>query len=317
MRIGSLFSGIGGLELGLEWAGVGETAWQVEIDPWCRSVLARHWPAADRSVVDVRCASRSTLAPVDGMAFGFPCQDVSGAGLGAGLEGARSGLWFEGLRVVEELRPAWVIVENVASGAKRWLCEVRTGLHALGYRTRALGIAASDVGAPHRRRRIFVLAYRDREGELQSSGVERDERRWLGNGGALCAPFPLGGRAVANAVRLGWSGAWPQGECTGRGESHHGGEIGSWLAECGVGRGPHGLPARVDRFPAGRDEEQYEWEPPRALPRPKGGGRHAPVAERILNRQPRLKALGNAVCPQAAMQAGLVLRNILRSLDAT
>ncbi len=124
LRMGSLFSGVGGLELGLEQAGVGEIEWQVEIDAWCRAVLARRWPHANRSVVDVCKAGRATLPSVDLICGGFPCQDVSSAGLGEGLEGARSGLWYEYRRIVTELRPRCVVVENVASGKGRWLCEV-------------------------------------------------------------------------------------------------------------------------------------------------------------------------------------------------
>ena len=116
MRIGSLFSGIGGLELGLERAGVGRVAWQVEIDPFCRAVLAKHWPDVER-FEDVRSVGASNLSPVDVICGGFPCQDVSLAGLGRGLEGERSGLWFEYLRIVTEMRPRFVVVENVLEKA--------------------------------------------------------------------------------------------------------------------------------------------------------------------------------------------------------
>lgn len=156
--IGSLFSGIGGLELGLEWAGLGPVSFQVEIDPFCRRVLAKHWPDATRHE-DVKTVGANNLPRVDLICGGFPCQDVSSAGAGAGLKhGTRSGLWYEYLRIVSELRPARVVVENVASGAKRWLCEVRGNLHAIGYRTRAFALSAADVGAPHLRKRIFVVA---------------------------------------------------------------------------------------------------------------------------------------------------------------
>ena len=96
---GSLFSGIEGFGLGLVWSGlVSEIAWQVEIDPFCRRVLERWFPHTDRSVSDVRLASARSLRPVDIVFFGSPCQDLSGAGKGEGLEGERSGLWFQGLR---------------------------------------------------------------------------------------------------------------------------------------------------------------------------------------------------------------------------
>jgi len=113
LRVGSLFSGIGGLELGLERAGMA-IAWQVEIEPYALRVLEKHWPAAHRWE-DVR-----TFPPQDGrdwscdvIAGGFPCQDVSLAGKRAGLAGERSGLWAQFARVIRELGPRWVLAENV------------------------------------------------------------------------------------------------------------------------------------------------------------------------------------------------------------
>ncbi len=170
MRIGSLFSGIGGLEYGLERAGIGEVIWQVENEPYCRRVLEKHWPTVDRGVSDVKVAGKANLTPVDLICGGFPCQDVSSAGKGEGLSGAKSGLWYEYKRIVEEMQPTWVVVENVASGAKRWLPHVRRDLHMLGYRTRAYALSAADVGAPHLRRRIFVVAHSEREPIREQSG---------------------------------------------------------------------------------------------------------------------------------------------------
>lgn len=157
MRIGSLFSGIGGLELGLEWSGIGHTVWQVEIDPRARAVLATHWPDAAR-YEDVRTVGAATLAPVDLICGGFPCQDVSSAGKRAGLDGARSGLWFEFHRIVSEIRPRWVVVENVAGGAARWVDAIVSGLGELGYACLPVPLAAADVGAPHQRARVFIVA---------------------------------------------------------------------------------------------------------------------------------------------------------------
>ena len=185
MICGSLFSGVGLFELGLIWSGlVSRVAWQVEIDPFCRAVLAGHYPETDRSIVDVRAAGKRSLGPVDVICGGFPCQDVSGAGKGAGLAGERSGLWYEYRRIVGELRPRIAIVENVASGKKRWLCEVRSDLHALGYRTRALQISAADVGLPHRRERVFVVAYADSFGAVEPQGGVGIQRRWALDGGS-------------------------------------------------------------------------------------------------------------------------------------
>ncbi len=179
MRIGSLFSGIGGLELGLERAGLGHTVWQVETNPFCRSVLSKHWPEVPR-YEDVASVGVSALSPVDLICGGFPCQDVSSAGARAGLAGAKSGLWYEYRRIVDELRPRFVVIENVASGRSHWLPFVRRDLHVLGYRTRAYALSAAEVGAPHLRRRIFVVADAVREG-LEGQGVPgaaRDRAAW-------------------------------------------------------------------------------------------------------------------------------------------
>ena len=136
--------------------------WQVEQSEFCRGVLARHWPGAER-FSDVRAVGAHNLEPVSLLCGGFPCQDISSAGKGAGLSGKRSGLWFEFARIVEELRPRWVVVENVASGAKRWVDQVRSHLGGLGYETLPIPISAENVGAPHLRRRIFIVAYSERE----------------------------------------------------------------------------------------------------------------------------------------------------------
>jgi DNA (cytosine-5)-methyltransferase 1 len=173
MRIGSLFSGIGGLERGLEVAGLGHTVWQVEVDGYCREVLAKHWPDAER-FSDVRSVGASTLVPVDLICGGFPCQDISSAGKRAGLAGARSGLWFEYLRIVRELRPSWVVVENVASGARAWVDAVLEGLGAQGYSCLPVPVAAADVGAPHERRRIFIVATNAHEDRKHTRAINAE-----------------------------------------------------------------------------------------------------------------------------------------------
>ena len=161
MRIGSLFAGIGGLELGLERAGVGETVWQVEIDPFCRRVLEKHWPNAQR-FNDVRSVGAATLPAVDVICGGFPCTDLSLAARGvarSGLDGERSGLWYEMLRVISELRPQAIVTENVAGPWRNWLPHMRRDLHGIGYASVSFRLRAADVGAPHGRARIFVVSY--------------------------------------------------------------------------------------------------------------------------------------------------------------
>jgi len=161
MKIGSLFSGIGGLELGLEMSGLGHVVWQVEQNPFGRSILAKHWPDVAR-YEDVRSVGSDNLAHVDLICGGFPCQDISSAGKGAGLAGSRSGLWYEYARIIDELGPEWVVIENVASGAKRWVDQVRAHLGELGYESLPVPLSAQDVGAPHLRKRIFLIAHSER-----------------------------------------------------------------------------------------------------------------------------------------------------------
>lgn len=159
LTIGSLFSGIGGLELGLEWAGLGPTLWQVEIDERCRRVLSRHWPEATLHE-DVRRVGAKNLVVADVLCGGFPCQNLSHANVKTrvGLDGAQSGLWCEFARVVGELAPRWVVIENIADGWRRWVPVVRRDLRQLGYASVPLLLRASDVGAPHPRARVFVVA---------------------------------------------------------------------------------------------------------------------------------------------------------------
>src|SRR5262245_38887752 len=112
MTVGGLFSGIGGFELGFQRAGF-EIRWMVEIDPFCRAVLKKHWPDVT-CYEDVRTVGNE-LERVDVLCGGFPCQDISLAGAGAGLDGERSGLWREFARLIRLLRPKYIVVENVSA----------------------------------------------------------------------------------------------------------------------------------------------------------------------------------------------------------
>ena len=282
--IGSLFSGIGGLELGLERAGVGRVAWQCEIDPFCRTILAKHWPDVER-FDDVRTVHGPV---VDVLCGGFPCQDVSTAGKGAGLAGERSGLWREYQRIIGELRPSIVVVENVFGGQRRWLPFVRRDLHLLGYRTCAYALSAADVGAPHLRKRVFVVAYAneagrvgnlcdsgatyagtgrsgaaladtDGNGLVESQGRERELGRRLGDGG----------EAVADTMSARREGSGPGAHE----ERNRSSASGWWPSEPDVGRMVDGLSTRLD-------------------------GRR---------RRSRLRSLGNAVVPQCAEVIGRII----------
>lgn len=174
--IGSVFSGIGGLELGLERAGIGRVAWQVEIDPGAQKCLARHWPEAAR-YGDIREVRGECVKRVDVICGGFPCQDLSSAGKGAGLVGSKSGLWFEFARLIRELRPRVVIVENVPDLASRGLFRVLGDLAQAGFDAEWFTVSAEEAGAPHRRERLFIVAYTNGEGQLQPQGSQPSQRR--------------------------------------------------------------------------------------------------------------------------------------------
>jgi DNA (cytosine-5)-methyltransferase 1 len=163
LTVGSLFAGIGGIELGLEWTGGFRTVWQVERDEYCRKVLARHWPKAQR-FDDVRTVGAHNLTPVDVITFGFPCQDVSWANAdGDGLDGERSGLYREAIRIIRELRPEYAVMENVSALLARGFGAVLGDLADSGYDAEWSCVSACAVGAPHMRQRVFLVAYSDRE----------------------------------------------------------------------------------------------------------------------------------------------------------
>jgi DNA (cytosine-5)-methyltransferase 1 len=200
LTIGSLFSGIGGLELGLEWAGLGPVLWQVEKDPYCLKVLEKHWPGV-RRYEDVKTIGRS-VAPVDLICGGFPCQDLSYAGRGAGIKkSTRSGLWFEYARIISELRPRFVVVENVPALLTRGMDIVLGELAALGYDAWWDCIPAQAVGAPHRRDRVFVVAHATRvyvshgNQEKNITNIQESGRCGLPNGW-LTRTEPNVGRVV-------------------------------------------------------------------------------------------------------------------------
>lgn len=163
LRIGSLFSGIGGLELGVMAAlqrlgAPAEVAWQCEKDRYARAVLRKHWSDTPcfEDVHDVD----ADAPPVDLICGGFPCQDLSIAGKRAGLDGTRSGLWSEFARVIRVLRPRLVLVENVPELLAH-LGRVLGPLAACGYDAQWDVFSAAEVGAPHLRERLFILAYAD------------------------------------------------------------------------------------------------------------------------------------------------------------
>ena len=164
MTFGSLFAGIGGFDLGFERAGM-ECRWQVEIDPYCQKVLNRHWPNVGKWD-DVRTFPPAPAEDwhVDVICGGFPCQDISDAGKKTGIHGKESGLFFEAIRVVDQLRPKRLVLENVAAILlrRRGMDAVLREMARLGYVCEWGVLHAAGVGANHRRARMFLYAHTDR-----------------------------------------------------------------------------------------------------------------------------------------------------------
>lgn len=185
-QILDLFSGIGGFSLGLERTGGFQTAAFCEADAKARQVLAKQWPAT-KIYHDVRDLTAAQLSKdnihVNVITGGFPCQDISTAGKGAGLDGQRSGLWFEFHRLIEEIGPQWVIIENVSALRSRGLDQVLWGLTEVGYDAEWHCIPAAAVGAPHRRDRIWIIAHPMRQRTQVPSEGQQPAKQVLGSEG--------------------------------------------------------------------------------------------------------------------------------------
>ena len=243
-----LFAGIGGFSLGLERTGGFRTAAFCEIDQKAQKVLNKHWPDVpvfeDVSALTKEMIDETVGVPIHVITGGFPCQDISLAGKGAGLEGERSGLWFEFHRLIKEIQPRYAIIENVSALRSRGLDAVVSGLNEIGYDAEWHCIPAAAVGAPHRRDRVWIVAYPPRELPHRSgASTEQAGRREPSDSRSEVAD--------ANQPRLeGWlkgvlqerAGELPAGPSGSR-------RIGeTWLVEPDVGRVAHGVPNRVDRL---------------------------------------------------------------------
>ena len=225
MKVGSLFSGIGGFDLAAEWCGW-ETAWYSEIYPYASQIMALRFPGVPNHG-DITKIRGADVGPVDLLCGGFPCQDISTAGKGVGLHGSRSRLWFEFARLIGEIRPQWVVAENVPALRGRGLTRVLQDLDALGYDAEWHCIPASAVGAPHQRDRIWIVAYPESSGRREEREDGQGRGRRGGTEGGVGGGPVFGGSDVAypNRPLSGW-----------------------WLSEPDVGRVAHGVPARVDRL---------------------------------------------------------------------
>jgi DNA (cytosine-5)-methyltransferase 1 len=245
VRVGSLCSGIGGIDLGLERAGM-EIAWQSETDPYASSVLAKHWPNTP-NLGDLKRIEWSSVEPVDLVCGGYPCQGESTAGLRLGAADERW-LWpwiAEGLGV---LRPRWALFENVAAHTSGTFWRVLGDLAALGFDVEWETLPAAAFGAPHLRYRLFIVAHAPGGGDRgEVLGGEAERSNAIGSSSRLGRPSDGGGTGpVAHAQRDGLEGSGGAiftGPRWGRSAV-----CGWWSVEPSVGRVAHGVPNRVDRL---------------------------------------------------------------------
>jgi DNA (cytosine-5)-methyltransferase 1 len=250
----SLFSGIGGIDLAAEWAGMKTVAF-VEQNKFCQKVLAKHWPGVP-IFDDVKALTKDDISEsIDIISGGFPCQPFSKAGSRMGKDDDRH-LWPQFARLIEELRPAWVLGENVAGIITLALDDVLADLEALGYTTRAFVIPACAVGAHHRRERVFIVAHSDSIGRIHGETEKHTaEARINAFSDASASSKDVGN---TNIIRLQGSteagnsqqaqipiiaGCEVAGTISGYGPGRS-----RWGFEPAVGRVAHGISGRVDRI---------------------------------------------------------------------
>jgi len=294
IRIGSLFSGIGGFELGLERAIPNSTTlWQVEQDKFCQRILQKHWPSAT-IYDDVKTVNKHNVEPIDILCGGFPCQDISIAGKGAGInDGKKSSLWWEMHRIIDELRPRVAVLENVPAITFRGGQQVVGSLAQIGYDAEWIVISAQQFGAPHKRERWFCIAYpvgircngrknpkqQDTNSIHQEWHTEKGEQQW--------------------SERISWPNenttvAYPSSK---RCEKEDGEPLQSTCERQGIWSMPISTsPSRSTTYTTGTG--QWRSSHPEPLIRRVDDG----VSRRLDS--PRLKALGNAIVPQCSEWIG-------------
>lgn len=293
----SLFSGIGGLDLAAEWAGF-RTVGQCEFADYPTKVLEKHWPNVPRWR-DIRTLTgddfykRTGLRTVDIISGGFPCQQMKTAGKRKGEADDRF-LWPEMLRVIKELNPSWVLGENVdgllSAKFDETLRDIVGGLEAAGYYVRVFSFEAAQVGAPHRRRRTFIVGYNSNFDRLRTRQKQTISERPHAITGRICDDVAhtlfnglqgCGGRQIPGKFEIPFKSVrsyrvysfWY-----------------NWSSEPDVGRVANGIPCWLDE-PAG-------------VPR---------VAVGVKDRVSRIKGLGNAVVPQQAYPIFSAIYEIIES----
>lgn len=280
LRTLDLFSGIGGFALGLERTGGFRTVAFCEIDPYCRAVLRKHWPDVLQHE-DIRTLDGAKFhGQVDMITGGVPCQPASVAGKRKGSADERW-LWPEFLRIVREARPMWVLAENptgIISVKPDGLAWIEGTLQAVGYETQSLRIGANDIGAPHRRKRIWIVG-KLADAELDGRSTRRRESSYKERAGVWRSES-AGSVQLADAQRVPGGRRAPQ-------------------------PGRQSLGRIAARWPSRPGEPQYEWERPRLAQREMGfdfdglPGRLAGFANRN-----GLRAVDNSVIPQVVEMIG-------------
>jgi DNA (cytosine-5)-methyltransferase 1 len=312
LRVGDLFAGIGGMSLGLERTGQIETAFFCEYAEFPQKVLRKHWQHVpiypDIRELTAERLDADGIGRIDILTGGYPCQPFSHAGKRLGAEDDRH-LWPEMRRLVETLRPAWVIGENVAGHVSMGLDDVLSDLDGLGYAAQAFVIPACAVNAPHRRDRVWLVANRDHTGQSASARCGENDWHEQRNNVGRCR------QVVSNAASEGF----PQRRRPGRQE--------------GAAQASAGLVAQLERRGevmanaicigrCSRDGERQDAIHADTCGKTVGTGSHGEwwavepaicrVAHGVPHRVDRLKALGNAVVPQIPEMIG---RAILRSME--
>lgn len=327
MRLGSLCSGYGGLDVAVQAVIPSGLVWVADPDPGAAKILAHHHPDVP-NLGDITAVDWSTVEPVDILTAGFPCQDISNAGKRAGIEGERSGIWAHVVEAVRVLRPGLVYLENVSALTSRGLDRVAADLAEVGFVGSWRCVRASDVGAPHRRDRIFILAW-----PSDTAGPRLEAGREGRTGGGVDADAAHLGHERARVARVGWPGSahsgHPAAHTSGdrrkqRRTESAGEQRGSDVAfGGGPDWGPYGSAiARWERT-TGRvapvPTEPGRTGQPRLSPRfvewlmglPEG---YVTGPEIGITRNQQLRALGNGVVPQ---QGALALRMLLEHASAS
>ena len=337
LRTLDLFSGIGGFARGLEATNFFETSCFVENEPYCRAVLQYHWP--DVPVLgDIRdVKGRDLPTRPDVICGGFPCQPFSQAGKQQAQDDPRH-LWPEMFRLIRECRPTWIVGENVVGLIRLGLDEVLTDLESEGYATRTFDIPACATGAPHLRRRLWIVAHADSESEPDGTFDGNAGQRQLGfdfvadsksgedngrkrrnlekktkKGRRINSSIEPSSQAVADSKGI--DGQWSvrQGDRSGGSEAASG-DGGKTLADSDIDDGRRGCGAkssgresRMEHWSGGecgRSEEWWEVEPE--------VGR---LVDGLPNRVPQLRALGNSIVPQIAQKIGQAIKETYNALD--